>query len=432
MTSTLRPYQSRAIADLREAIRSGTKRVLLVLPTGGGKTVIAEEITRRHIAQGGRVLFLAHRDELIRQSAATFIDAGISDVRVIQADRCSGSSSARVTVASIPTLASRPHELPPASLVIFDEAHHTRARSWETIASTYSDSILIGLTATPERADGKPLGDVFNGIVVVSTVRELTDLGYLVPCSVFAPAEFKDALADDPADAYLERGDGKRGIIFCATVEHAKQAAQRLVDHGVPAACVDGKLAAGTRRSLLDRFSAGTLRVITNCGVLTEGFNDPAVEVCILARACDHVGLYLQIVGRVLRPASGKQSATLIDLRGVVHRHGLPDDEREYSLEGEAIRTVQSLAPLKSCRRCGYCGRTWRACPRCGNEQSDPKPIEVRRAELKQVFATHGDDEKQRYWERLKGIAAERGYHPKWCEHRFRARYGHVFGGRAA
>lgn len=432
--SALRAYQSGAISELRRHVRKGTRAVLLVLPTGGGKTVVATEIIIRHIATGGSVLFLAHRDELLRQSAETFIRAGIASVRIIQADRAAGDRDAAVTVASIPTLAGVRwrDNLPTATLVIIDEAHHTRAASWQRIADAYRSSIIIGLTATPERADGKPLGDIFKAIVVVSTVRELTDLGHLVPCSVFAPGEFKDALADDPADAYLERGGNRRGIIFAATVEHAKAAAERLTAHGVPAACVDGTLPTSTRRSHLERFAAGELRVVTNCSVLTEGFNDPGAEVCVLARACDHVGLYLQIVGRVLRPAPGKESATLIDLRGVVHRHGLPDDDREYALEGEAIRSVTALAPLKSCRRCGYTGRTWRECPSCGNAQSDPKPIEVRRAELKQIFQSHGEDEKAAYWRKLQETAAARGYHPKWCEHRFRARYGHMPGGRAA
>jgi DNA repair protein RadD len=429
----LRPYQARAITDLRTHVRAGTRAVLLVLPTGGGKTVVATEIVRRHIATGGRVLFLAHRDELIRQSAETLLRAGITSVRIIQADRTAGDRDAAVTVASIPTLAGKrwADSLPPATLVIIDEAHHTRATSWERIAAAYASSIVIGLTATPERADGRALGDIFKAIVVVSTVRELTDLGHLVPCSVYAPSEFRDALAADPADAYIEHGRNRRGIVFCASVEHARIAAERLRERGVAAECVDGTLPARVRRDHLDRFAAGQLRVVTNCAVLTEGFNDPGAEVCILARACDHVGLYLQIVGRVLRPAPGKHEATLIDLRGVVHRHGMPDDDREYSLEGEAIRPIGTLTPLKTCKRCGYTGRAWRACPSCDHVQSDPKPIEVRRAELKQVFATHGDDEKARYWQRLKETADARGYHPKWCEHRFRARYGHL-PGRAA
>jgi DNA repair protein RadD len=422
----LRPYQTRAISDLRTLVRGGHKRVAVVLPTGGGKTVLALAIVLGHIAAGGRVLFLAHRDELIRQSAATFIEGGVPSVRIIQADRSAGDPDASVTVASIPTLGGKRwvDQLPQATLVIFDEAHHTRAKSWERIAAAYSESILIGLTATPERADGKPLGDIFGDIVTVSTVRELTDLGYLVPCSVFAPPEFRSTLADDPADAYIEHGQGRRGIIFCASVDHARATADRLTEIGVPAACVDGKIPAGTRRAHLARFAAGELRVVTNCNVLTEGFNDPGAEVCILARACDHVGLYLQIIGRVLRPAPGKESALLIDLRGVVHRHGLPDDERVYALEGDAIRTVDALPPLKQCKQCGYCGRTWRECPGCGFQQANPEPPEVRRERLAQIFATHDNEKRAAYWESLQSIARARGYHPNWCAHRFRARYG--------
>jgi len=432
----LRPYQMRAIAQLRERIRGGSRAVLCVLPTGGGKTVLALEMVRRHIAMGGRVLFLAHRTELIKQSAATFVRGGVQSVRVINAGRSVGDRDAPVTVASIPTLATKRwlDDLPTATLVIFDEAHHTRASSWERIAAHYSTSVLVGLTATPERADGRALGDIFTSIVVVSTVRELTDLGFLVPCSVFAPTEYRSALAADPADAYEEHANGRRAIIFCSTIAHARQVAEDLTKRGVPAACVDGKIAASDRARHLERFRTGELRVVTNVAVLTEGFDDPGVEVCILARACDHVGLYLQIVGRVLRPAPGKESALLIDLRGVVHRptHGLPDDERTYSLEGEAIRRSEALPPLKQCKRCGYCGRTWRACPECGFTQADPEPPEIRRERLQQVFAAHGNDQKQAYWESLQRLAGERGYHRNWCHHRFVARYGHAFGATGA
>lgn len=410
-------------------MRSGARAVLLVLPTGGGKTAIATEITRQHIAKdvGHRVLFLAHRTELIKQAAARLRAEGVSDMRVIQGGSTIGDTGARVTVASIPTLITDRWlaALPPATLVIFDEAHHTKAASWSRIASAYSGAIRIGLTATPERADGKALGDIFEQILVVSTVRELTDLGYLVPCAVYAPASYTNALAADPAEAYLEHGDGKRAIIFCPTVVHARTVADELTARGVPSACVDGEISGAVRATHLARFAAGDLRVVTNCGVLTEGFDDPGCEVVILARACDHVGMYLQIVGRVLRSSPGKESCKLIDLRGAVHRHGLPDDPREYSLEGEAIRqAVDRLPPLKQCKRCGYCGRTWKECPACAYRQADPEPPEVRRERLQQIVATEGAEQRRAYFDRLSAVARERGYAHGWVAHRFRAKYG--------
>jgi DNA repair protein RadD len=422
----LRPYQSQAIERLRGEIRSGHRSVLLVLPTGGGKTVLALHMVRGHIANGGRVLFLTHRTELIKQAARTFIGGGMSDLRIIQAGKSVGSRDAPITIASIPTLATErwAPNLPDASLVILDETQHVRSESWQRIAEHYRDSIRIGLTATPERADGKALGDIYTQIVVVRTVRELTDDGYIVPCSVFAPSEYRQQLAADPADAYLEHGDGKRGIIFCATVQHARSVAESLSSRGIPAACVDGKISASERARHLARFRAGELRVVTNVAVLTEGFDDPGIEVCVLARACDHVGLYLQIVGRVLRPSPGKHDATLIDLRGAVHRHGLPDDDRTYSLDGEAIRQSDALPPLKQCKQCGYCGRTWRACPECGYTQRDAELPEVRRERLRQVFANDSIDQRQAYFEKLTRHARECGYAPGWVAHRFRAKYG--------
>jgi DNA repair protein RadD len=426
VTRTLRPYQERAVRELRASISRGHKRVLLVLPTGGGKTVLALAIAGGHIAQGGRVLFLCHRDELVRQSVRTFIEGGIPSVRVIKADRVTGPEDAAITVASIPTLTTDRWlaKLPPATLVIFDESQHVACKSWAALASAYSDAFVIGLSATPMRADGKPLGDIYQDLVVVSTVRELTDLGWLVPCQVFAPPEYQTGLAADPVDAYEQHARGRRTIIFNSTVEHATDVARRLTERGHPAAVVHGGLSGHTRAATLERFRQGDLRVVTNVAVLTEGFDDPGVECCVLARACDHAGLYLQIIGRILRPAPDKHLATLIDLRGAVHRHGLPDADRVYSLDGDAIRLAPGLPPLKQCKRCGYVGTQWAECPACGHKQSSPKPIEVRRAELKQVFAAHDDDQRAAYWVKLQGIAAERGYASGWCHHMYVARYG--------
>src|SRR5690349_19849506 len=194
VTLTLRPYQLRAIDDLRAAFRRGRRAPCLVLPTGGGKTIVAAEIIRSAVALGNRVLFAAHRRELISQTVAKLALAGIWDVRVIRAASDSGRPDAPVVVGSIQTL-TMPRwsgRLPHADLLVPDECHHLMADRWRAIASGYPAARILGLTATPERADGRALGDVFDDIVIGATVSELTDAGYLVPCRVFAPPEQLD------------------------------------------------------------------------------------------------------------------------------------------------------------------------------------------------------------------------------------------------
>lgn len=374
----LRDYQSRAIEQLRAKYAAGSRAACLVLPTGGGKTVIAAEIIRAARGRSRRVLFAAHRAELIQQSVRKLESAGITDLRIIQASSDLGARNAPVVVASIQTLASKrwAARLPDVDFLILDECHHTPAKTWAGIAANYSSAQLLGLTATPQRADGKPLGDIFDSLVVGATVRELTDRGHLVPCRVFAPTDTLDTkqIAQSPLDAYRKLGDGQRAVIFCVTVEHAQRVADEMNAGGVSCAVVHGAMSKDDRRKALADLDAGRIRAVASCHVLTEGWDSPSVAVCILARKPQHTGLYLQMVGRVLRPAPGKTHATLIDLQGSVHDHGPPDLDREYSLDGKGI----SKPDREAIRQCMSCGAVFRVgpdtCPVCATEMPR-KPV---------------------------------------------------------
>lgn len=364
----LRPYQRRAIDELRASYAAGHRAPCLVLPTGAGKTVVASEAIRLTVERGGRVLFLVHRQELLHQSVNKLERAGVNDLRIIQAGSDLGSRSARVAVASIPTLTRWTDRQPDADLVVVDECHHVVAKTWKKLADHYSSARLLGLTATPQRADGKPIGDVFDAIVVGSTIAELTALGHLVPCRVFAPSDALTArtLARSPVEAYQRLTPGERAVVFCVTVEHAAQVADDMNAAGVPTAVISGDMSKGERAKALAALESGELRAVSSIGVLTEGWDCPAVSVCILARKPQHTGLYLQMVGRVLRPHPGKSHATVIDLCGSVHDHGPPDMERDFTLDGEGISKVDRDA----IRQCVTCGAVFKAgpaeCPACG------------------------------------------------------------------
>lgn len=368
----LRPYQERAVTALRAAYQRGRRAPLLVAPTGAGKTIIAAYVIQSAAALGNRSLFVAPRRELIGQTVRKLADAGIWDVRVIQAANDTGRPDAPVIVGSIQTLILPRWlgRLPNADLVIADEAHHMAATNWSKLAGAYPTARWLGLSATPERADGKALGDIFDDLVVAASVRELTEFGNLVPCRVFAPPIELDVaeLALDPVSAYQQHGAGSLAVVFCVTVEHATRVAADFNAAGVPADIVTGTTRAAIREQTLQRWRSGDIRVVTNCGVLTEGFDLPALQTCILARRFGHPGLFLQCVGRALRPAPDKTRATVIDLCGSVHKHGLPDMDREYSLEGKPISSVTRDA-IRQCPSCGavfLAGAT--ACPQCGAE----------------------------------------------------------------
>lgn len=445
----LRDYQDGAIERMRAEARKGHRSICLVLPTGGGKTVVATAIVLNHLRIGRArmvthagpkpiVLFVAHRTELITQAAATMRRAGVGRVRTINAGRASGDDDPDVIVASVQTLSGAKwrDNLPPGvTMVVFDECHHVIASTWLAVSNAYKNAITVGLTATPERADGSPLGDVFSAIVVVASTRQLIDLGYLVPCDVYGPTEEGKALAEDPVQAYQQWGGGKRCVAFVQSVAYARALAEQFCNAGIEAVAIDGTQRAEVRDAQLAAFRRGEIRVVTNVQVLTEGWDDPGVEVCLLARKPEHSGTYLQMVGRVLRisPETEKSRAILIDLRGAYLDHGMPDDEREYALDGDAIKVGGKVEPCKQCKCCGYVAHPWRGpCPRCGNvEIVKAKTLEIDGRGVQLITSERGANESKAAYERrmracYDGFVAEakaRGYKIGWAWHRYKQRF---------
>lgn len=426
----LRPHQTKGIRLARDGFREGHRRVLVVLPTGGGKTILFCWIAASHVAKGGRVLVLVHRRELVTQTVNKMRDAGLERVGIVQAGE-RGDPDAPVQVASIQTLLARTKRagsliaddgMPPASLVVLDEAHHYVSEKWLTVAEKYPDAKVLGVTATPERGDGTPLGDLFDTLVPLASIPELTEAGYLVPCDVVAPPSRRKSNSEDPVDAYVRLAPGRPCVVFAASVKDAYELAGRFTMAGHAAAAIEGEMATEDRDTALLRFRNGELRVLVNVFVLTEGWDCPSAEVCLLARGCSHVGTYLQMVGRVLRPSPGKTRALLIDLRGVVHSHDLPGIERTYSLDGRPI-SGGGEAPLKTCKACAItCAIGCRTCPACGatfppSSWVEP-PAKLSKIEKAEVERTYFEQEYRR------AVARGSGKPAGYAAHRFVAKFG--------
>lgn len=356
----LRDYQTQAIEHLRALYGQGKKSPCLIMPTGAGKTPTAAAIIKAALGKGKRVGVLAGRLELLGQAVNKLKEAGVDDVRLIQAENDTGASSP-VFVASAQTFASKrwAGALPDADLLVVDECQHLKARTWLDIAGHYP--VRLGLTATPERGDGSPLGDVLDSLVVGATVKQLTDLGHLVRCRVYAPSTILDTrtLAQEPVNAYLSKCAGSKCVVFAGTVEHAARIAESFRARGIPCEHVAGSMR--NRPDVIARFVAGEFRVLVNVALLIEGFDDPAIESTIFARRFTHAGSYLQAIGRILRPSPGKAIATVVDLCGSALVHGTPDLERTYSLEGKAISRADRIA----IRQCPACGGVFAAADRC-------------------------------------------------------------------
>lgn len=420
----LRPYQDKAIRWLRRAVKEGARAPLLVCPTGGGKTAMGAHVAAGHVAKGGRVLWLAHRRELVHQAAGTLERVGL------EVGHAGLKASAPVQVASVQTLLAR-GEAPAASLVVYDEAHHFAADDWGRLAKAYGTSIRIGLTATPERGDGKGLGDIFDRLIVVAQIKELVDLGALVPCDVYRPSSLLKAgsIVQAPVDAYEGKGGG-HALVFAPNTKAAKEYVEDFRKRGHSAAMVEASTPDDERDSAIDGFRTGRVKVLVNVMVLTEGFDATIADTCILARGCGSAGLYLQMVGRVLRAHPGKTRAKLLDLRGISHLLGEPDEERIYSLDGRGIGRASNAAAERFCRVCGAVldSTPGTPCEQCGTQA---KPLEVPTVTggaLEKFAAMRAlpDDKRVAWLSKQIGVMRSKGYKEGWLRFRYKSVFGYM------
>lgn len=345
---TLRPYQQAAVDAVVAASRAGHRRILLVAPTGAGKTRMGAACAAIPLAKGLTVEWYAPRRELVAQAQA-------------------------VTAAHVTTIQAALRKAPTSpALRVLDEAHHQVGPEWARVDNGHGT--VLGLTATPVPG----LGQAFDALIPTASVRDLTEAGHLVPCEVIAPEEplRSGQLAQHPWAAYRAYCDGAKAILFAGTVDDAERHAHDFRNAGITAECVHGE--SKDRDAIIARFRTGDTRVLTSVQVLTEGFDAPDAEVCILARHAGAVATYLQMVGRVLRPAEGKARALVLDLCGSSISHGHPAADRTYHLDGVAIRQVGHEDGARFCRVCGALLTQPGECPECGaaKERNWPRVVD--------------------------------------------------------
>ena len=319
----LRDYQESAVQAVRDSFRSGHGRTLLVSPTGSGKTVIFSYIAAGMARNNKRILILAHRRELLKQISGALKKVGVTHAVMTGGYR--GVPTANVVVASVFTLVKRMKGMKPFDLIIGDEAHHfTSQSSWGKVVAGFPTARLLGVTATPERLDGKGLGQMFDDMVMGPTVAELTAQGFLSHAIVYAPsapdlggvdtrmgdyvqkqleaAMVKTVITGSAVKHYGKYASGKKAIAFCVSVRHAMDVAKDFREAGYTASHIDGGMNEEERDGVLKAFEEGRVQVLTSCDLVSEGFDLPAVEVAILLRPTKSLGLYLQQCGRAIRP----------------------------------------------------------------------------------------------------------------------------------
>lgn len=475
MSFSLRDYQETAVTDVRMAFRL-YQLILLVLSTGAGKTVIFSYIARSSASKNKRVLILAHRDQLIKQASRKLDDYGARH-GIIMAGY-TPDHTAKIQVASVQTLVRRLDKIRfEPDLIVIDEAHLSAAASYRKVLERFPKAKVLGVTGSPCRLDNKPLGKDHGGIyeymVTGISIRQLIERGFLVRPVVYAPAEqidlsgIKKSMGDynteelaavvdkpkligDAVNQYRKICPGIPAVAWCVTVPHAQHVADEFNAQGIPAVMLCGEHDTAYRDKVLKQLATGEIKVVTFVGILVEGVDVPEIGAVLLLRPTMSLASYLQVIGRGLRPAPGKDCCYVLDHAGLSFKHGLADEEREWSLDwGEKkkkgkAKAKEATVDVIQCMKCyavfspdaGKLAATKRTmqdpsfkgeccCPNCGEEvKRKGRKLDQEDGELQEITPEMAERMRKqkkrevnsaRTLEDLLRIAAQRGYSSGWA-----------------
>lgn len=447
----LRPYQSDLIQDTRRALKTH-RRVLVTAPTGAGKTALAGFMLKEAAERGKRAWFVVHRRELVEQTSRTLDKVGVAHGFV--AAGFPPQYRKPVTICGVQTLVRRMDRLQAPDLIVWDEAHHCAAGTWLAVAAAYPNAWHVGLTATPERLDGKGLDSIFKALVPGPSIGWLIENGFLSRYRVWShPAPDTssvrtrghdydqhdlEAVMDSPhvlgnaVEHFQSICPDARAVAFCVSVNHALHTRDAFRAAGISCEELDGGADGRRRRDVVAAFRRGDIQVLTSIDLFGEGFDIPELETAILLRPTKSLGLYMQQVGRALRASPGKDYAVILDHAGNVLRHGAPDEDREWSLQGrKKKKRGPGVVATKVCPACFGTTPAFRpTCEHCNHVfETQVRELEERDGILEEL-----DVEAQRRAKKaevanakdraaLEQIARERGYKMGWVDYILNARH---------
>ena len=456
----LRDYQIKAIEDLRFHFARGKKRILLVSPTGSGKTVIACSMIKNTKANSKFSLFIAHRRELVMQCSSKLTDWEVSH-GVIMANK-SPNMTADAQVGSIQTYTARKDRdtfiKPHADVIFLDEAHRSVSNSFKKLIAEYPNAFFIGLTATPIRSDGKGLGDIYEELVEAGNIKDLTQQGYLVKNKIVAPSipdlqkirlvmgdydkkqlEQKmntPKLVGDLVSHWMKFGENRPTIVFATSIKHSKYICNIFNHNGIPAGHIDGEMKEIDREKVLKRLDKDEIKVLSNCMVLTEGWDQPKVSCIIIARPTKSYPMYIQMIGRTLRPYPNKKDTLIIDHAGCVYNHGFPEDAGNWSLTSTTRKEKEKITKEKVEKQpmtCTQCSTVYKAtkddpsCPTCSHIPTKKEKIvliaEGRLVELPKIRDNTKD--KESFYAQLVFYGKQKGFKEGWASWTYKRKYGH-------
>jgi len=426
----LRPYQLETIEKVRKSIMSGNRSIIIQANCGAGKTIMAAHIIKKALEKQKKIIFLVHFRQLAYQAMERFTDFGMANsIGYIMAGE-DAHLDRPIQIISVQTYGRRLNLeklkynkwFKEADIAVYDECHSSIAPTRKAILDLYKKTaIIIGLTATPCRADMRPLGSVYDDIVSSASVKELTDQGFLVPVRYFGATHYPDLnnmgpdvsgdynqtelghrvdkpkLVGDILENWLRIAENRPTVIFATNVRHSKHIEELFMSNGIPTEHVDHKTSQDERVEILKRFKDGATRVITNCSVFAEGADFPWASCLVLAKPTKSRQRYIQMGGRVLRPYPGKSDCILIDhamaVAGGDDSHGFLDEEVEWTLSGKE-KTYKKInkkeeekeKKISKCRACNEMFSGTSICPMCGTElKTFGKSVKMLEAELKEL-----------------------------------------------
>lgn len=437
----LRPHQLQALQDLRAAYAAGRRAPVLVAPTGSGKTATSTVIIRSAVSKGRRVWFMAHLREILEATSGKLAAEGI-DHGFVMAGR-DYNPAYPVHVVSVQTAARRLGALERPQLIVVDECHLAVADTYRKVVADVGNPLLLGLTATPVRLDGRGLGEMFDSLVQSCTTQQLIDAGLLVPIRYYAPsrpdltgvrtiagdyaqgdvaeAMNRPTITGDAVAHYRKLAHGRPCVVFCTNIRHAEDTAEAFRAAEYRAMAISGQSDTEDRDRALRGLADGSLDVVVNCQLWVAGVDCPSIGCVVLLAPTKSVTKYLQSIGRGLRTAPGKNDLVVLDHAGNAYQHGLPTEAREWSLEGarRSTRCNGDVESVRQCERCYFVFPPAPVCPACGHAHQ-PKPQQLHQQDGDLEELTEVKRQKRREVGRARTIgdliqiAKDRGYAMGW------------------
>lgn len=376
----LRDYQEELVEKLKQSIRKGNRSIIVQSPPRSGKTVVMSDIAKGATDKKNHVLFFSHRKEINDQVVRTFV---ANDVNMDL-----------VTIGSVQSLVRKIDKLPEPEIILVDEAHHIKANSYKKILEAFPNALKLFFTGTPVRLNGQGFEDMADDLITGKSIKWLQEHGNIAPFKYYAPnvidtsqlkkssgdfsqksmdEAFKKAIYGDVIEHYNKLSKGKQAICYAHNVATAERISQEFNQSGILAEVVHGKTPKAQRQEIMDKFRAGEILVLINVELFTEGVDLPDVTTCIMLRPTQSLSLFLQFAMRPLNPKPGK-TAILIDHVGNYTRHGLPNEDREWTLQGISKKrknyNTQGELVIKQCEKCFGCfdSSLSRVCPYCSHE----------------------------------------------------------------